>query len=197
MASAKRLMELRQVCRSSSRMAEISVPAWPIPIHQTKLTMAKPHAHGNVDAPDADALEEQIPDGEKQHHHQREGDAKTEEPPIRSGTGQHDRADFFGNGGKGVTRLDDWSLRRFVDRSCFPNSLSSEDGVSRRATLRLPQARCSGTQLLPAFRSLICSSMFSCCAALARARPCFPVRIGIGSAKYVVRGRVLRSPSRL
>ena len=29
-------------------MAEISVPAWPIPIHQTKLTMAKPHPMGMV-----------------------------------------------------------------------------------------------------------------------------------------------------
>ena len=29
-------------------MAEIRVPAWPIPIHQTKLTMAKPHPIGMV-----------------------------------------------------------------------------------------------------------------------------------------------------
>src|SRR3984957_4035805 len=48
MASAKRLIELRQVCLKSSRMAEISVPAWPIPIHHTKLMMAKPHATGCV-----------------------------------------------------------------------------------------------------------------------------------------------------
>ena len=27
-------------------MAEISVPAWPMPIHQTKLTMAKPQPTG-------------------------------------------------------------------------------------------------------------------------------------------------------
>ena len=46
MASAKRLMELRQLCFSSSRMAEISVPAWPMPIHQTKLMMAKPQPMG-------------------------------------------------------------------------------------------------------------------------------------------------------
>ena len=45
-ASEKRLIDVRQSCFSSSRMAEISVPAWPIPIHQTKLTMAKPHAMG-------------------------------------------------------------------------------------------------------------------------------------------------------
>src|SRR5215831_16739064 len=48
MASAKRLMELRQVCLKSRRMAEIRVPAWPIPIHQTKLMIAKPQATGCV-----------------------------------------------------------------------------------------------------------------------------------------------------
>src|SRR6185312_14492913 len=41
-ASAKRLIELRHVCLNNSRMAEISVPAWPIPIHQTKLMMVTP-----------------------------------------------------------------------------------------------------------------------------------------------------------
>ena len=45
-ASANRLIELRQVCLNNSRMAEISVPAWPIPIHHTKLTMAKPQPTG-------------------------------------------------------------------------------------------------------------------------------------------------------
>src|ERR1022692_3115715 len=47
-ASAKRLIELRHVCLNSSRIAEISVPAWPIPIHHTKLMIAKPHATGCV-----------------------------------------------------------------------------------------------------------------------------------------------------
>ena len=45
-ASAKRLMELRQDWFNSSRMAEIRVPACPIPIHQTKFVMANPHATG-------------------------------------------------------------------------------------------------------------------------------------------------------
>ena len=45
-ASAKRLIEVRHFCCSSSRIAEISVPAWPMPIHQTKLMMAKPQATG-------------------------------------------------------------------------------------------------------------------------------------------------------
>ena len=45
-ASAKRLMLVRQSCRSSRRNALMNVPAWPIPIHQTKLTIANPHATG-------------------------------------------------------------------------------------------------------------------------------------------------------
>src|SRR5215467_3694260 len=46
MASAKRLMELRHGCRNKRKMAEMSVPAWPIPIHHTKLTIANPHPMG-------------------------------------------------------------------------------------------------------------------------------------------------------
>src|SRR5919109_2516237 len=45
-ASAKRLIDVRQPCLRSSRIAEISVPAWPMPIHQTKLMMAKPQPIG-------------------------------------------------------------------------------------------------------------------------------------------------------
>src|ERR1700723_854547 len=48
MASAKRLIELRHCCLKRSRIAEISVPAWPMPIHQTKLMMANPQATGMV-----------------------------------------------------------------------------------------------------------------------------------------------------
>src|SRR5579863_10133742 len=48
MASAKRLIELRQVCLKSKRIAEIRVPAWPIPIHHTKLMIANPQATGWV-----------------------------------------------------------------------------------------------------------------------------------------------------
>src|SRR5258705_8434169 len=46
MASAKRLIEVRHRCRKRSRIAEIKVPAWPIPIHQTKLRMSMPQAMG-------------------------------------------------------------------------------------------------------------------------------------------------------
>src|SRR5579875_1253211 len=46
MASEKRLIDVRQSCLRRNRMAEMSVPAWPIPIHQTKLTMANPQPMG-------------------------------------------------------------------------------------------------------------------------------------------------------
>jgi hypothetical protein len=40
------LIEVRQSCLRSSRIAEISVPAWPIPIHQTKLMMSNAQPTG-------------------------------------------------------------------------------------------------------------------------------------------------------
>ncbi len=45
-ASEKRLIDVRQSCLSSSKIAEIKVPACPIPIHQTKFTIANPQATG-------------------------------------------------------------------------------------------------------------------------------------------------------
>src|SRR6185312_6688543 len=45
-ASANRLMLERHFCSRSSKNAEMNVPAWPIPIHQTKFVMGKAHATG-------------------------------------------------------------------------------------------------------------------------------------------------------
>ena len=45
-ASAKRLIEVRHVCFSSRRIAEISVPACPMPIHQTKFVMSNAQPTG-------------------------------------------------------------------------------------------------------------------------------------------------------
>src|SRR3569833_1281012 len=45
-ASAKRLIEVRHFCCRSSKIAEIKVPAWPMPIHQTKLMMPNAHPTG-------------------------------------------------------------------------------------------------------------------------------------------------------
>jgi len=48
MASANRLMDVRHGWCSRSRMAEINVPAWPMPIHHTKLRMSKPQPTGTL-----------------------------------------------------------------------------------------------------------------------------------------------------
>ena len=47
-ASAKRLIDMRHCCLNSSRMAEISVPAWPMPIHHTKLMMSNAQPTGTL-----------------------------------------------------------------------------------------------------------------------------------------------------
>ena len=47
-ASAKRLIDMRHCCLNSSRIAEISVPAWPMPIHQTKLMMSNAQPTGTL-----------------------------------------------------------------------------------------------------------------------------------------------------
>ena len=47
-ASAKRLIDIRHCCLNSRRMAEISVPAWPMPIHQTKLMMSNAQPTGTL-----------------------------------------------------------------------------------------------------------------------------------------------------
>ena len=46
MASAARLTAVRQRWRVRKRMAEISVPAWPMPIQNTKLVMSHAQATG-------------------------------------------------------------------------------------------------------------------------------------------------------
>ena len=45
-ASADRLIDVRHFWRKRKRIAEISVPAWPMPTQNTKLTMAQPQPTG-------------------------------------------------------------------------------------------------------------------------------------------------------
>ncbi len=40
MASAERFTAVRHFCRNKNRIAEISVPAWPMPIQKTKFVMS-------------------------------------------------------------------------------------------------------------------------------------------------------------
>ena len=65
-ASAKRLIPVRQFWRKRKRMAEISVPAWPIPTQKTKLTMPKPQPTGIIVAPHTDAGQNQVVDAQPQ-----------------------------------------------------------------------------------------------------------------------------------
>jgi hypothetical protein len=45
-ASAKRLIDMRHCCLKSRRIAEMSVPAWPMPIHHTKFTIGNAQPTG-------------------------------------------------------------------------------------------------------------------------------------------------------
>src|SRR5215470_10875281 len=45
-ASDSRLIDVRQPCSNRYRIAEMNVPAWPIPIHHTKLMIANAYATG-------------------------------------------------------------------------------------------------------------------------------------------------------
>src|SRR5215469_5061231 len=47
-ASADRLIEVRHFCRNRNRIAEISVPAWPIPIQNTKFVMSHAQPIGRL-----------------------------------------------------------------------------------------------------------------------------------------------------
>src|SRR6266850_4961471 len=47
-ASAERLIEVRHFCRKRKRIAEISVPAWPIPIQNTKFVMSNAQPTGTL-----------------------------------------------------------------------------------------------------------------------------------------------------
>src|ERR1039457_5557324 len=81
MASAERLIEVRHFWRRRHRIAEIKVPAWPMPIQNTKLTMSQaqltglrwPHTPTPVEtryvrpATVKDAMTQATP---KHHHHQ-------------------------------------------------------------------------------------------------------------------------------
>src|SRR5579871_235392 len=69
----------------------------------------KAPADRNVDAPDADALEEQVGQGEQQHHRHQEADPKADEPSCRGRPRQYDRADFVGDRAEREAGFDDRS----------------------------------------------------------------------------------------
>ena len=94
-------------------MAEISVPAWPIPIHHTKLVMAKPHITGVCDAPDAHALGQQQRHATSRNSSSRpNADREAGQPEERRAPGQHHGGDLVGDRAEGVARRDDPAARR-------------------------------------------------------------------------------------
>ena len=112
MASAKRLIELRHDWRSNSRKAEIRVPAWPIPIHHTKLTMANPQPTGMLMPQMPNALVEEIANRQQEPLHESGKQiAKPTSQPLRDRPAEDDGADFVGDAGEGVPRRND---RRFL-----------------------------------------------------------------------------------
>ena len=63
-------MELRQLCFSSNRIAEISVPGVADTDPPHEIDDGEAPAYRDVDAPDADAEQEQVGDRDHQQHHQ-------------------------------------------------------------------------------------------------------------------------------
>ncbi len=45
-ASAARLIDVRHFCRAKNKIAEMSVPAWPMPIQNTKFVMSHAQPFG-------------------------------------------------------------------------------------------------------------------------------------------------------
>ena len=116
MASAKRLIELRHCWLSSSRMAEISVPAWPIPIHQTKLVMSQAHIVGprrpQIPRPLVNKSAHRQQEQQQQPHGHREAC-----PPEQYGVllVRTTRRDLVGDGAERIAGGDDFSSTAAVD----------------------------------------------------------------------------------
>src|SRR5581483_231685 len=68
------------------------------------------------DAPDADALQEQIPDGKQHHHGRHEAETEPDEPSVRRRAGQHDGADLFRDRAESVPGLDNGCAFEFGGR---------------------------------------------------------------------------------
>ena len=116
MASAKRLMELRQPCLKSSRMAEISVPAWPMPIHQTKLMMANPQATGWVMAQMPVPLRNSQVTATSSMVATAAGHAEEGKPAQRRVRREHDARDLLGDRPEGLALARLRGILRLLDR---------------------------------------------------------------------------------
>jgi hypothetical protein len=96
-ASANRLIDVRHVCFSSRRIAEISVPAWPMPIHQTKLVMSNAQPTGMLLPQMPMPLGHQIGERDEQQTGEQQRSAEAGVPAKRCPARQDDRADLVGD----------------------------------------------------------------------------------------------------
>ena len=90
-------MELRQCWLSSSRIAEISVPAWPIPIHHTKFVIAKPHITGTRMPQMPTPLANSTATDSRNRNSSPSPTVTPGKPEQRRLLGQHDRGDLVGD----------------------------------------------------------------------------------------------------
>src|SRR5215471_21319372 len=60
---------------------------------------------GDIDAPDPGAPKEQVAEREQQHHRDQKASSEAYDPSHRSGSGQHNGADFVRNRSEGMPGL--------------------------------------------------------------------------------------------
>ncbi len=124
----------------AARIAEISVPAWPIPIHQTKLTIAKPHITGTsipqIPTPRSRSTVSDV----NKHRRQEEADRHAQKPAPVVGPHQHERTDLVRHRGIRMPRRQDRHLRRACrpvqDRCDSSRALASISGLGLRSFAR-------------------------------------------------------------
>jgi len=120
MASAKRLIELRHPCLNSSRIAEISVPAWPDTDPPHKVDNREAPGYRLRDGPDADAHQKQPRHRHQQHGCQRAADAEEGKPTQRRMRREHDVRDLLGDRPEGLARPYDPEFSRcWIDPGVF------------------------------------------------------------------------------
>ena len=170
-ASAARLIDMRHCWRNRNRIAEMSVPAWPMPIHQTKLMMSKPHPTGMLMPQMPTPLNRSIVTVMRNSCRREKPIANPEEPEQRRPRREDDAADLLGDGAERLPRRDHRRSGAGVPSRYWVDSVAMGFLVGLSQWV--------GGSVRP-------------CRASAGASSGFGFRT---AARYVVRGRVLSSPS--
>ena len=115
----------------------MNVPAWPMPIHQTKLTIANPHATGMLMPQMPTPLtSSQVDRDQEQHHDQRSAIASPAASHAGGRPGEHDRADLVGDRAVGVPGASTGTPVSKSPSPRVPSATRSSIAVIRRARLR-------------------------------------------------------------